>query len=64
MLGRGHSSLGQLAQAGCREFPCRHLRRRPSDLINVTEAATIQAGAGVVVIGAPGLYTLGERDTS
>ncbi len=34
-----------------------------SDLINVTGAATIQAGAGVVVIGAPGVYTLGKRYT-
>ena len=34
-----------------------------SDLISVTGTATIQAGAGVNVVGAPGFYTLGQRYT-
>jgi outer membrane autotransporter protein len=34
-----------------------------SDLINVTGAATIQAGSGVNVQAAPGTYTLGTRST-
>jgi outer membrane autotransporter protein len=39
------------------------LNTTTSDLINVTGAATIQGGAGVNVVGAPGFYTLGQRYT-
>lgn len=54
---------GNYTQAGGSAYTVEVDDTGASDLVDITGAATIQAGSGVNVLAAPGAYTVGTRST-